>query len=119
MNLKQLVARASDKDRFKTIEAYVGFARSFLDYAADHLQAVIVSRNEPHYNFWQFKKEGGFNVSRPSNSNLMFTAAENEPLTAGFWSSWPTFETRRRTPPPSGNASTAASTPCSSASAPP
>ena len=76
MKLQHLVARAADKGRFRTLEDYVEFAQAFLDYAAGHLQAVIVSRNEPHYNFWQFKREGHFNVTRPINSHLMFTAAE-------------------------------------------
>jgi hypothetical protein len=77
MTLKQLIKRATDKERFQTLEDYVDFAHAFLDYARGSLQAVIVSRNEPHYNFWQFKKEGHFNITRPINSNLMFRP-ENE-----------------------------------------
>ena len=80
MTLKKIVERASDKERFKTIEDYIEFARVFLDYTATKLQATIVSRNEPHYNFWQYRQEGHYNVTRPINSNLMFTAAD----AAGF-----------------------------------
>lgn len=72
MTLKQLVKRATDKERFRAIEDYIDFARTFLDYARRSLQAVIVSRNESHYNFWQFRKEGHFNITRPINSHLMF-----------------------------------------------
>ena len=84
MTLARLVDRAADKQRFKTIEEYVEFARAFLDYSAEHLQAVIVSCNEPHYNFWQFKKEGHHNITRPINSNLMFTAAESDQFAKHF-----------------------------------
>jgi len=73
MTLKKLLAKATDKDRFSSIEAYVEFAREFLGYVVDHIQATIVSQNEPHYHFWQYQKDGHFNVSRPFNSELMLT----------------------------------------------
>ena len=78
MTLKRLLAQASDKERFASIEDYVDFARAFLEYTAGNLQATIVSQNEPHYQFWQYKKEGHFNVSRPINSNLMLSASDCE-----------------------------------------
>ena len=76
MTLKKLVARATDKDCFTGLEGFVEFARDFLEFAAAGLQAVIVSRNEPHYNFWQFRNDGHFNVSRPVNSSIVYTAAD-------------------------------------------
>lgn len=84
MTLARLVERAADKQRFQSIEDYVEFARMFLDYSAENLQAVIVSCNEPHYNFWQFKKEGHHNITRPINSNLMFTVAESDQFAKCF-----------------------------------
>lgn len=75
MSLKKLVARATDKERFTKLEDFVDFALAVLEFASSGLQAVIVSRNEPHYNFWQFKSDGSFNVSRPINSSLMYSAA--------------------------------------------
>lgn len=78
MTLKRLLGQASDKERFASIEDYVDFARAFLDYTSDSLQATIVSQNEPHYQFWQYKKEGHFNVSRPINSKLMLSASDCE-----------------------------------------
>lgn len=78
MKLKQLVSRASDKEHFIKLEDFVEFALAVLDFAASGLQAVIVSRNEPHYNFWQFKSDGSYNVSRPINSSLMYTASNAE-----------------------------------------
>ncbi len=75
MSLKKLVNRAADKERFTKLENFVDFALAVLDFAATGLQAVIVSRNEPHYNFWQFKSDGSYNVSRPINSDLMYSAS--------------------------------------------
>ncbi len=75
MSLKKLVSRATDKERFAKLEDFVDFALELLDFAASGLQAVIVSRNEPHYNFWQFKGDGSYNVSRPINSSLMYSAS--------------------------------------------
>jgi hypothetical protein len=57
MTLKQLLAKATDKERFSSIEAYVEFARVFLGYVVDHIQATIVLQNEPHYHFWQYQKD--------------------------------------------------------------
>ena len=84
MNLQRLVERATDKTRFQRLEDYIEFARAFLDYTANHLQAVIVSRNEAHYNFWQFREEGTFNVTRPINSALMYTAGDTEQFSRCF-----------------------------------
>jgi hypothetical protein len=78
MTLKKLVQRATDKQRFTKLEDFVEFALAVLDFASKSLQAVIVSRNEPHYNFWQFKSDGSYNVSRPINSPLMYAAGDAE-----------------------------------------
>ena len=78
MTLKKLVQRATDKQRFTKLEDFVDFALAVLDFASKNLQAVIVSRNEPHYNFWQFKSDGSYNVSRPINSTLMYAAGDAE-----------------------------------------
>lgn len=84
MNLKKLVAIASNKEKFERLEDYLGFARDFLSFSANGLQAVIVSRNEPHYNFWQYKQDGSYNVTRPINSNLMFAPAECDKSLGNF-----------------------------------
>jgi hypothetical protein len=75
MTLKKLVATATDKNRFTKLAHFIEFAEAFIEFATSGLQAVIVSRNEPQYNFWQFKSDGNYNVSRPINSTLMYSAA--------------------------------------------
>lgn len=44
----------------------------YLEYIDTVLQARIVSQNESHYQFFQYRKEGSFNITRPLNSRLMY-----------------------------------------------
>jgi hypothetical protein len=76
MNLKQLVDKAKDKDNFADLKAYIKFCDEYLNYISDNLQAIIVSQNENHYQFYQYKKEGNFQITRPINSNLMYNAED-------------------------------------------
>jgi hypothetical protein len=84
MTLKKLVQLASDKERFTSLETYISFCRSYLDYVAENLQAKIVAQREPHYQFFQYKKEGGFQITRPINSRLMLDADSSKVLDANF-----------------------------------
>jgi hypothetical protein len=54
---------------------YVEFCLEFLNFIGipGAIQAEIVSRNENHYRFIQFKNEE-FSISRPLNSNLFYTS---------------------------------------------
>jgi hypothetical protein len=82
MTINQLTAKARDKSNFLTLQGYLDFCQSYLDYVAvaGNLQAVIVSRNENHYRFWQYDKTTGYQVTRPINSQLMYQAGEFEPV---------------------------------------
>ena len=86
MSLQQLVEIASDKTNFTTLDNYISFARRFLDFAFTQgaVQAVIVSQNEPHYRFFQYKKDGHYNVTRPLNSSLLIDAAHSSLLAKDF-----------------------------------
>ena len=84
MKLNNLVAIASDKTNFTKLSDYVDFCVQFLDFASRGLQAVIVSQNEPHYRFYQYKKDGHFNVTRPINSQLMYDAASSRLIKSRF-----------------------------------
>ncbi len=74
MKLDDLVKTASNKENFTELKHYVDFCLEFLDFkeTPGAIQAEIVSRNENHYRFIQFKN-AGFSVSRPLNSNLLYT----------------------------------------------
>lgn len=76
MNLKQLVNKAKDKRNFTDLKAFIAFCDEYLNFISDNLQATIVSQNENHYCFYQYKKEGNFQITRPINSNLMYDAKQ-------------------------------------------
>ena len=78
MNLKKLVTDACDKELFTKPSSYIHFALRYLEFVKSNLQAVIVSRNENHYQFFQYKRDGTYNVTRPINSNLMYDFEELE-----------------------------------------
>lgn len=78
MNLHELVEIVSNKENFLEISDYVDFGLKYLEFIKVNLQAVIVSRNEHHYRFFQYKEDGTFNVTRPINSNLMLGLEEFE-----------------------------------------
>lgn len=74
MSLSNLVNHATDKERFNTIDDYIDFCTRYLEYVETGLQARIVSQNEIHYQFFQYKQDGSFNITRPINSRLMYDA---------------------------------------------
>jgi hypothetical protein len=76
MKLKQLLHKAKDKSNFVNLKAYINFCDEYLNFIRDNLQAIIVSQNENHYHFFQYKEEGDFQITRPINSNLMYNAKE-------------------------------------------
>jgi hypothetical protein len=74
MSLADLVNHATDKKRFQSIENYIDFCARYLEYIDTGLQARIVSKNETHYQFFQYREEGSFNITRPINSALLYSA---------------------------------------------
>lgn len=84
MSVSKLVKIAKDKDNFLTLEKYVQFCLKYLAFVEKGVQATIVSQNENHYRFWQYKADGHFNITRPINGNLMFTADEASVLEDDF-----------------------------------
>ncbi|HRQ28957.1 MAG TPA: hypothetical protein PLU49_02705, partial [Saprospiraceae bacterium] len=47
-----------------------------LEYTDNHLQARIISQNENHYQFFQYDHWGSYQISRPINMNLFYSASE-------------------------------------------
>lgn len=83
MSLPTIVTDAANKQNFLTIENYIEFCKTYLDFIEDGLQAVIISQNENKYRFYQYGEDGHFNITRPINSELMynstrFSAVSNE-----------------------------------------
>lgn len=85
MNLEQLVNCALDKRNFERIEDYTNFCKNYLQFLLDGLQAVIVSRNETHYHFYQYKQDGSYNITRPINNNIMISANDFDTMLTSFF----------------------------------
>lgn len=84
MKLTDLVAVAANKRNFLSLDDYIDFCSRYLEFAVDGLQAIIVSQNENHYQFYQYKEAGHFNITRPINSNLMYVAENTAFITREF-----------------------------------
>jgi hypothetical protein len=84
MKLADLVDYATNKERFRKISHYIDFCTRYLEYTDKGLQARIVSQNESHYQFFQYSKEGSFNITRPLNSFLMYDAENFESAARQF-----------------------------------
>ncbi len=74
MNLGNIIDYATDKERFETVDNYIDFCRQYLSFVEKGLQARIISQNEIHYQFFQYREEGTYNITRPINSKLMYAA---------------------------------------------
>jgi hypothetical protein len=84
MRISDLVLLAEDSTRFATIDDYISFCRRYLEFIASGLQAVIVAQNETNYNFYQYRDDGYFNVTRPINADLMYTAQDGDTIGTDF-----------------------------------
>ncbi|GAK54418.1 hypothetical protein U14_05703 [Candidatus Moduliflexus flocculans] len=86
MTLQQLLTIATDKAKFQSLADYVDYGLRYLEFIKTQFQAVIVSQNEHNYRFFQYKKEGTFNVTRPINADLMLSFEEFEQQQCVFFS---------------------------------
>lgn len=84
MNLKEIVSAATNKANFLSVGDYIQFSKHYLEFAANSIQAVIISQNENHYRFYQYKEDGFFNITRPINSNLMIGFDETSSIEKEF-----------------------------------
>ena len=69
-----MLETACDKSCFNNLEDFFKFSRDFLEFIETGLQARIIAQNETNYMFFQYKKDGRFNISRPLNADLFLTA---------------------------------------------
>lgn len=84
MTFADLLIHVTDKERFQSIGDYIGFCQYYLEFIEQGLQARIVSQNENTYQFFQYQEAGGFNITRPINSHLMYAADTFDQATALF-----------------------------------
>lgn len=82
--LWELMSWVSEKQRFETIGDYVEFAKYYLEFIETELQAELVAKNENNYRFFQYRRDGEYNITRPVNSELFFKLAEYENIAPDF-----------------------------------
>lgn len=77
MKIEKLREWAADKEQFLAITDYLNFAREFLSYRDTiGFQAELVSRNTPKYRFFQYKEDADYQITRPINTELLYTAED-------------------------------------------
>jgi hypothetical protein len=86
MSLTDLVDHAISKERFQSIHDYIAFCRNYLRFIETGLQARIISQNENHYQFYQYKDDGYYNITRPINTSLMYQEDAFETASVQFLS---------------------------------
>lgn len=69
MNLIDILEFVTDKRKFGDLEGFIEYCANYLSYIEKHLQARIISQNENHYQFFQYDNWGGYQITRPINSN--------------------------------------------------
>ncbi|MEI7990698.1 MAG: hypothetical protein WCI88_16845, partial [Chloroflexota bacterium] len=74
MSLQELLNVVTDKGNFQSVKDFIQFCQRYLIFTVKGLQAIIVSQNESNYRFFQYKEDGHYNITRPINFNLMYTA---------------------------------------------
>lgn len=76
MSLSNLLEQVSDKSHFVDLQDYIDFAHRYLGFIDGGVQAIIISQNENHYQFYQYKNDGNYNITRPINSLLMYDVSQ-------------------------------------------
>jgi len=82
--LWELMSWVSEKQRFETIENYIEFAKHYLEFIETELQAELVAKNENNYRFFQYRRDGEYNITRPINSDLFFGLKKYEKIAPNF-----------------------------------
>lgn len=78
MTLEAMRNRALNRANFISLEEYFDFAITYLHFMDDptNIQAAIVCQNETSYRFYQYKEDGGHNITRPINNDLWLPEAQ-------------------------------------------
>ena len=87
MSIRNLLRHATNKNNFNDLESYIEFTQRYLEFVENGLQAVIVSQNEQNYRFFQYRQDGNFNITRPINSHLMYSAENSNVISENFGTS--------------------------------
>lgn len=83
-SLWEIMSWVSEKSRFSKIENYIEFAKQYLEFIETELQAEIIAQNETNYRFFQYRRDGEYNITRPVNGELFFKLPDYEKLASDF-----------------------------------
>jgi len=82
--IQELTKFVTDKSYFVNLGRYSDFCMAFLDFVDQGLQARIVCQNEPRYQFFQYREDCEYNISRPINTDLLGSTATFQKLNRSF-----------------------------------
>lgn len=82
--LWEIMSWVSQKERFAKIEDYIEFSRYYLEFISAELQAEIIAQNENNYRFFQYRRDGEYNITRPVNGDLFLPLSDYESIARTF-----------------------------------
>ncbi len=82
--LWEIMSWVSQKERFAKIEDYIEFSKYYLEFISVELQAEIIAQNENNYCFFQYKRDGEYNITRPVNGDLFLSLSDYESIARNF-----------------------------------
>jgi hypothetical protein len=80
MRIAKLRNTVIDTTGFTKLKNYIDFCHNYLEFidTAGNMQAKIVAQNEHQYFFFQYKKDGNYQITRPINSDLFLNLNDFE-----------------------------------------
>lgn len=78
--LWEIMSWVSQKDRFIKISDYIEFSKYYLEFISSELQAEIIAQNENNYRFFQYKRDGEYNITRPVNGDLFLRLSDYDSI---------------------------------------
>ena len=82
--LWEIMSWVSQKERFAKIEDYIEFSKYYLEFISVELQAEIIAQNENNYCFFQYKRDGEYNITRPVNGDLFLSLSDYDSIARNF-----------------------------------
>jgi len=82
--LWEIMSWVSEKSRFTSIKEYMDFSKYYLEFIETELQAELIAKNENNYCFFQYRRDGEYNITRPINRDLFLKLPEYHTLSTDF-----------------------------------
>lgn len=82
--LWEIMSWVSQKERFTKIEDYIEFSKYYLEFISTELQAEIIAQNENNYRFFQYRRDGEYNITRPVNGDLFLKLSDYDSISRTF-----------------------------------